>query len=91
MALHLTAPPEAEDGPTAPRTGSRLDPLSQIEMAHAAISVLTTQASAHAAKQSTKHERALAIARADALITALRLLDTALANARLIQEAGRCP
>jgi len=91
MTLHLSAPPDAEGTPTAPRTGTRLDPLFPIEMAHDAIGVLTTQASARAAKQSTKHERALAIAQAEALNTALRLLDTALANARLIQEASQCP
>lgn len=89
MTLHLTAPPEAEDPPPAARTGARLDPLSQIDMAHDAIAVLTTQANAHAAKQSTRHERALAAARAEALNTALRLLATALANARLIQESSR--
>lgn len=89
MTLHLSTPPEADDTPPAARAGTRLDPLSQIDMAHDAIAVLTTQANAHAAKQSTRHERALATARAEALNTALRLLANALANARLIQGAGR--
>lgn len=91
MTLHLFAPPEAEDTPTAPRTGTRLDPLSPIRMTHTALEALATQATANVELMSTRAERALAAARADTFQTALLMVRQALEHAEAIQEASQCP